>query len=380
MSTKESRSLKGLVRKMGEELIDHARPQPPPVTLDFANLSDLANLPVPWLWPPYLPAGSLTVLDGDPGLGKSTLTCELAARLSQGGPLPLCNQTFAPRHTLLLSAEDNLANTIRPRLTAFGANLELIHPLLGTRVAGDEHPRGARAFNLTDHLELLDDALARWPGSLVVIDPLMAFMKGVDTNRDADVRCLLYQLRLLAERHQVAILLVRHLNKSSQTKALYRGGGSIGIIGAARVGLLFARHPDPNLPERRLLICVKNNLAPHGPTLELNLSSGRFEWLGESPLAADEILGSDVNQGRPVPDLQAAQEFLAEFLVRPTPALQLLNQALKLGYAERTVRRAKQLLGIPSVQTPEGWYWLPVGTSPAGFDPATERLRQGGRL
>lgn len=346
-----------------------------PLDLVCEDLTKLAPTSTRWLWEPYLPCQALTLLDGDPGLGKSTLCCDLAARVSSGEPMPGKTQGQPPGHVVLLSAEDSLTSTLLPRLVRFGAHLSRIHVVEGlqardeqTRQEAAGSPNGEaeaclaqqrHALNLVEHLDAVDRFLKRFPVRLLIVDPLMAFLKGLDTNRDSDIRTLLYRLRLIAEERGTAVLLVRHLNKMISTKALYRGGGSIGIIGAARVGLLFAKHPDPDQKDGRVLATIKNNLAPHGPAWVLRVADGGLEWQHQDELAPEALLASDTNAGRPPESLEQAIDFLREQLVEPTPANELFMEAEKFGIGRTTLMRAKKALAIPSRKMPRGWVWLP---------------------
>ena len=224
-------------------------------------LSEVEPEQVEWLWPGRLPLGKLAVLDGDPGLGKSALTLDLAARVSAGLELP-DGSRCGPAGVVLLSAEDGLEDTIRPRLDAAGADTERIVALSMIGVG----TRAERLVSLTQDLDAIEAAIRRVGAALVVIDPLMAFLTGkTDSHKDQDIRRALAPLAALAERTGAAVLIVRHLNKSAGGNALYRGGGSIGIIGAARAGLVVA--PDPEDPERRILAANKHNLSGAAPSL-----------------------------------------------------------------------------------------------------------------
>ena len=187
-----------------------------------------------WLWPGRIPFGKITVLDGDPGTGKSLITIDLAARASRGLAMPddTRSDLGGPCGVLFLSAEDDPADTIRPRLDAANADVARVRILTGVRVRN-----GQRMPTVLD-LHAIEVAVAETAAKFVVIDPLMAHLAATDSHRDQDVRGVLAPLAALAARHGVALLVVRHLNKSGRGHPLYRGGGSIGIVGAARSALL----------------------------------------------------------------------------------------------------------------------------------------------
>ena len=205
---------------------DLLHPMPQMVTL-----IDVQAEKVDWLWEGRIPYGKITVLDGDPGLGKSTVTLDLAARVSTGRSMPLADQQVrAPRDVILISVEDGLSDTVRPRLESAGADLARIHSLrsVGTPLDGDQ------PLSLPGHMDSLRRAVEGKSASLLVIDPLMAVIdRGRDAHKDQDMRGLLGELAAMAEETHLAVLLVRHLNKAGGGRSLYCGGGSIGIVGAA---------------------------------------------------------------------------------------------------------------------------------------------------
>lgn len=321
---------------------------------------------VAWLLPGRLAVGKLTVLDGDPGLGKSTITLDWAARISRGDVLPGDNERVGvgvgnPRGVLLLSAEDGLADTLRPRLDAAGANLNRVYAMQMADTRGNTFMP-----NLAENVDAIERMAEATDAALIVIDPLMAFLGGtVNSNRDQDVRQVLSPVASMAERTGCSILILRHLNKAQGMSTLYRGGGSIGIIGAARFGLLVGKDPNDETGQRRVLSVQKCNIGPEATSLAYRLSSvegtdvATVEWLGESHVAAYQLAGND--GGEDGPALQEARDLLLDLLTAgPMSAKEVEDQAKAARISLRTIQRAKSQLGIKSRKSgyDGGWQWV----------------------
>jgi AAA domain len=243
-------------------------------------LSEVEPEQLEWLCEYRLPLGKLAVLDGDPGLGKSVLTLDVGARVSAGLELPDGGRR-EPAGVVLLSAEDGLADTIRPRLHTAGADTERIVALSTVT----EGRTGELTICIPDDLHILERAIGRVGAALVVVYPLLAFLgERTDAHKDQHVRRALAPTAALAERTGAAVLIVRHLSKSAVGNVLDRGGGSIGIIGAVRSGLVVAK--DPEDPERRILASSKNNLSRAAPSLVFTLETAPTAlpaWCGTAP-------------------------------------------------------------------------------------------------
>jgi len=339
--------------------------EPPPASV--VRLADVEAEGIRWLWPGRVPLAKLTVVDGDPGLGKSTLLLDLAARVSTGSPLPDGSPLEAAGGVLLLSAEDGLADTIRPRLEVHGADLSRIYAL--ESVPDDQ---GGRPPAIPVDLPLVEQEAAERDVVLIVIDPLLAFLAGnVDSHRDQDVRRALHALTVVAERTGAAIVVVRHLNKASGPRAIYRGGGSIGIIGAARSGLLVAE--DPQDPDRRVLASIKSNLAKRPDALAFRLVAdqsrdvARVSWEGVLDIDADTLLGPRLGDGKRRPAHAEAEDFLRDTLADgPRQARDVEADAESVGIARKTLERARKQIGVKPHKEGFGsagrWFWsLPVG-------------------
>ena len=338
------------------------------------RLADVQPEVVKWLWQGRLPAGKLVVLDGDPGLGKSTLALDLAARISTGAAMPDGTTLASPGSVVILSAEDGLADTIRPRLDAAGADVRRV---VTFAVCGRDGERGPKIPGDLAHLERV---LRHEAAVLVIIDPLVAHLDGsVNSWRDQDVRRALGPLATIAELTGAAILAIRHLTKATGGSPLYRGGGSIGITGAARATWLVA--PDPETLNRRVLVVVKSNLAPIPPGLTYRVDSAaigeiatsRIVWEGTSGHTAASLLAVPPHE-ETRSALDDAKAVLSEILAHGSVgAGQVRRAAREAGVSDRTLDRAKSALGIRSVR-PEGftgpWHWTlagPVRRQPDGY-------------
>ncbi|MHB8488462.1 MAG: AAA family ATPase [Candidatus Dormibacteria bacterium] len=311
-------------------------------------LSDVQSEHVKWMWSGRLAERKITVLDGDPGVGKSSITLDLAARITRGLPWPDGSRNPGGG-VVVLAAEDGIADTVRPRFDAAGGDatrVRVIAMLSGSD--GDE-----RMPTIPDDLQAVEAAVADVRARLVIVDPLMAYL-GRDTNsyRDQDVRRALAPLAALADRCGFAVLIVRHLTKAPGGTPLYRGGGSIGIIGAARIALLAGR--DPHDETRCVLLPLKSNLGPppEGITYQIESSSNGAScivWGGSTGLRADEVLAQPTSGDERNAFDEACDFLRAELADGPVPAKELMgNRRRQAGIAEVTLSRARRLLGVQS--------------------------------
>jgi archaellum biogenesis ATPase FlaH len=257
-----------------------------PAKLVSTKFTDIETKPIEWLWPGWIPLGKLTILDGDPGLGKSTLLLDLAARVSRNGLMPNGVQGITGT-VAVLSAEDSAEDTMKPRLTLAGFDPEKVYDL--SEIDTEE---GKRPPELPHDLFLIEKFLHEVDARLLIIDPLIAFIVNADVNKDQEVRRALYKLSKMAERTKTSIIAMRHLNKTTGNKAIYRGNMSIGVIGHARTGLLVAQDPDDDT--KRILAVTKCNLAPMPKSLTFSLEPlnnvCRIGWIGQADYTADDLL------------------------------------------------------------------------------------------
>ncbi len=316
---------------------------------------------VRWLWEGRIPLGMLTLLVGDPGLGKSLLTALLSGWVSKAGG-----------DVLLLSAEDHKAATIRPRLEAVGADLERVHALEVRRDGIDE------GIALPDDGAELQRIAEEKKAKLVIVDPLMAHLpESVNSWRDQSVRRALAPLHRLAEDLRCAVVIVAHLNKAKGADATHRTGGSIAIPAAVRSALLLARDPEDPEPEtgsQRVLAHFKCNVAPQAETLTAAIQTvqvdggheaPQIEIVGTSTVSAADLLDAPTDEARTERD--EAIEFLeAELDEGPRPTQEIKTAARAAHISDRTLARAKADLGVKSTKDGlnGGWRWrLPKDAS-----------------
>jgi putative DNA primase/helicase len=323
--------------------------------------SDIKPQPLRWLWPGRIPLGKLTLLVGDPGLGKSLLTIDVASRVSRGASFP-DRATCEAGSIIMASAEDDPADTIRPRLDAANADVSRIHTLEGVRVIQNNGSASERPFQLEVGIVALEDTLLRMADvRLIVIDPISAFLGNTDSNSNAEIRGLLAPLAALAARHHVAVLCVTHLRKSAGT-AVHRAIASIAFTAAARASWAVAA--DPSDPERRLMLAVKQNLGPDTGGLAFRIATEhglpRLNWEeGAVTLTANNVLGSV--EGRESQDAHHHAESWLQNILAKGPVLvpEIEATAKSVGLSWATVRRAKQSLGVVAEKSGYngGWQW-----------------------
>jgi hypothetical protein len=346
--------------------------------------SEMARSEVRWLWQGRIPLGNITVLDGDPGLGKSVFTTDLAARVTVGRRFPdgvPCGTGQQGAGVVMLNAEDAFASTVGPRFDAAGGDSRRAVWL--SEVPDEAEPGLDRPISLPEDIALLEGAIGRVSARLVIVDPLMAFLSGhTNAHKDQDIRHVLARLKSLAERTGAAVLLVRHLNKAAGGNPLYQGGGSIGIIGAARSGLIVAQDPDDPDGKRRVLASSKQNLSEPTPSLVFGVASSaangaaRVEWRGGSSLDAVELMRAPLEEEEKSA-LEEALEFLKDELSEgPMAAKQVKLNARGEGISERTLNRAKARLKVRSTKEAYGWTWtLPeVPGNQGGHSPVPGNL------
>ena len=327
-------------------MADEKTPQHPDIQLKLIHMNDVQETKTHWLWYPYIPYGKITIIQGDPGEGKTTLVLHLAAALTRGEMLG-SEEKREPVTVIYQTAEDGLTDTIKPRLIAANADCSRVLVIDETE----------QSVSMTD--ERLEAAIRQTNARLVILDPMQAYLgTDVDMHRANQVRPVMSQHGNLAEKYGCAIVLIGHMNKASGQKASYRGLGSIDFAAAARSVLIAAR--DKENPQTRVMIHVKSSLAPEGKPVafELNKDNG-FRYIGEYDVDPNELLSG--SSGKKKAKL-AEELLLCELREGAKTQKEILAKAEKCGISKRTVDAAKKALGVQSEKLPDGWYWsLPSG-------------------
>ena len=303
-----------------------------PETVKIIRMSDVELTPVDWLWKPYLPFGKLSVLQGNPGEGKTHFAMHLAAACTNGKLLPNMER-MEPFNVIYQTAEDGLGDTVKPRLIEAGADLDRVLVIDDSDVQ----------LTLSD--ERIEKAIIENNARLVIIDPIQAYLGAdVDMNRANEVRPIFMRLGQVAQRTGCAILLIGHLNKAAGMQSLQRGLGSIDIAAAVRSVMFIGKlKHDPTM---RILTHEKSSLAPPGVSLAFSLGDeGGFRWVGEYDITADEML-SGIEPQRET-KTQQAKDLICTLLAggKQTLSEDIDKAALERGIPGRTVRDAKRELG-----------------------------------
>ena len=330
--------------------MDNRRDEP---NLKLINMEQVEVEKIDWLLYPFIPFGKVTIVQGDPGEGKTTMVLQIIAKLTKGeAVLPSGSDEPAleaktvdlePVNVIYQTAEDGLGDTIKPRLLSAGADCSRVMVI-------DDNDQ---ALTMMD--ARLEEAIIRTKARLVVLDPIQGFLgAAVDMHRANEIRPLMKRIAVLAEKYHCAIILIGHMNKNSNGKSSYRGLGSIDFQAAARSVLIVGRIKDE--PEIRVLCHVKSSLAPEGKSIAFRLDKDTgFEWIGEYDISADDLLSGD-NRGQKI---HAAKEFLQEVLASGSVAqTKVAEEAESRGIKKKTLWNAKKELEIDSVKIGNQWFWM----------------------
>lgn len=328
--------------------------------LEMVALDKVTPQPLEWLWHGFYPLGKVSLLSGNPGLGKSQITLEIAARVSTGKAWPT-GEAGKRGRVILVSAEDDAADTIVPRLNAVGADLSRIVQIKAVKETDTDGKPRLRTLSLERDLDRIGVALRETRDvRLIVIDPISAYLGKTDSHNNAETRSLLEPLSRMAQEHRVAVLLVSHLNKGSG-EAIYRTSGSIAFVAASRAAFIVVK--DDSNPAHRLMLPVKANLGPDalGLGYEVREAANKAPYVvwDQQAVSGSEI-ESLLQQSQPGDGdkLREAIDWLKDKLsTGPMHSAQIVSIAKKDGIAERTLERAKQKLGVKASATAGRWEW-----------------------
>lgn len=307
------------------------------VELKLIHMEEVVSKEVEWLWYPYIPYGKITIIEEDPGEGKTTLILKLAAALSMGLPLPCDDdKEYEPIHIIYQTAEDGIEDTIKPRLEKAGADCSMIRVI-------DETDK---ELSMTD--DRLEQAIIETGARLIILDPIQAYIGAtVDMHRANEIRPVLKHLGIIAEKHNCAIILIGHMNKASGSESTYRGLGSIDIQATARSVLLVARLRDK--PNIRIMAHDKSSLTPAGDAIGFEMiEDNGMVCIGPYDITIDELLSG--NEGRGKKKLDIAENFIKEYFGsnKVIPSNEIMMEAAKRSIKRNTLLSAKKKLGITS--------------------------------
>ena len=312
--------------------------------LELIRMSEIELQQVQWLWFPYIPFGKITIIQGDPGEGKTTLALRLAAACTTGSALPGM-KSHIPFPVIYQTAEDGLGDTVKPRLIEAGADLEKV-----INIVEDEQ-------NLTLLDERIEKAIVQTKARLMILDPIQGYLGDrVDMNRANEIRSVLKNVAAVAERTGCAIVLVGHLNKAAGSSSAYRGLGSIDFRAAARSVILVGRLKKE--PHVRVIVHDKSSLAAEGQSFAFSLGTeDGFHWLdGYNEISSEELLCGIT----PETKTAAAEELIRDMLSGGEKVLckNIFSAAKAKGISERTVNEAKKNIdGLTTAKTGKGWTW-----------------------
>ena len=308
--------------------------------------SEIEPKEVRWLWYPYIPYGKVTIIQGDPGEGKSTFVLNLAAILTKGLPLPFSEGENEPMNIIYQNTEDDPEDTVVPRFIKAGGDLNRIFFI-------DEKEQ---ALSFAD--ERIGETIRIKNAKLIIFDPLTSYI-GADVSMNVanEVRSRMNYLIDIAKETGCAILVVGHMNKMAGAKAMYRSLGSIDVVGSARSCLLIGTPPDE--PDKRIMTVQKSNLAEKGKAIEFTIDDGKVTFLRQLDMTADELVNAFSSVGkRTDTKLEKAKEVLVCMLADgPKLQREVMAEMEALDISRRTVTDAKAELGIKSKKLKDAWIW-----------------------
>lgn len=308
----------------------------------YEYFSAVTQRKVEWLWYPYIPYGKLTILQGDPGEGKSTFMLNIAALLTKGKEMPDGFHVAEPQQVVYQTAEDNLADTVKPRLVTAGADCSRI-----AYVVDEDNP-------LTLEDNRIEKVIQQTNARLFILDPLQAYLSQ-DSNMFSAGR-MRQQLRRIADiaaKYKCAIVVIGHMNKASGEKNLYRGLGSIDIAAIARSVLMISRNKyDSSI---RYMFPVKSSLAPEGSTIAFSFDQKTgLRWIGQCQVDKEQIKDCDIDHSKKALARRVVLEMLCEQDIR---SCDIFHKLQVMGISERTINTAKKELGVTSYRKEGAWFW-----------------------
>lgn len=311
---------------------------------EILSFADIDAEEVEWLWYPYVPYGKVTILQGDPGTGKTMFMLALVARLTNGAGPPFSEEPAEPITVIYQTAEDGLADTIKPRLERAGADCSRVKLIL------------EKQHYLTFGDPRLEEAVLQENARLLILDPLSAYAGAeVNMNQSNEVRRAIRPLYDMAQRTGCAVVLVTHMNKAEGVSPLYRTSGSIDVAGSVRSILTVLKYERSRT--RRIVVPVKSNLAPIGDGILFDLSD-RVEWVGQMEADADSLLNGCSDKPTAVSkQSQAAEELPLLLQNGPLPQKEIVSYFEQQGISKRTAELAKNALCIKSIRVQDGWCW-----------------------
>lgn len=295
----------------------------------FEYYSLVKTKKINWLWYPYIPFGKLTIVQGDPGDGKSTFVLDIIARLTNGTEMPDGYKINSTYNVVYQCFEDDVSDTIKPRLESAGANCSKVAYIRDNN----------NSLNLDD--KRIETTVKQTNAKLLVLDPIQSFLQDSDLNSASRIRSILGNLVRIAKEYDCAIILIGHLNKSNSTKNIYRGLGSIDITAIARSVLMVER--DEENSQLRYVYPIKSSLAIEGDSVCFQIIDKKVKWVGRRSPYKEKI---------------TCKEFLIDFLSDGAMHSSIIMELVKnKGFSERTINTEKKKLGIISFRKNGKWFW-----------------------
>lgn len=336
-------------------------------SLHILTASEIQPEIIQWLWEGRIPFGKLTLFSGNPDLGKSLVTLDIAGRATTGRDWPDGRNSTSPCDVLILTAEDDPNDTIVPRLMACEADLKRVHFLASTVFTGKHRQSCAREFALDSDVQLLNHYLREHPEvRLIIIDPISNYLGGASINKEQEVRRVLSPLAKVMAETGCAGITIGHFNKSLGVSAIHKTGGAVGLVGIQRMAWGFLRSPDD--AEVTLMLRVKGNLSKSKggmryriktrpvPIKDQRVEQPVIAWDGVTDETADGTLlvENDPGEGKIRSAMNWVKTILTEGRRR---ARDIYEEAETAGFMASTVKTASQRIGVSKVNELGDWYW-----------------------